>query len=311
MLRMSNNERLSIGKRASWIAIIGNVALTSVKAFIGFIAGSTAMIADSFHSASDLVGNIIVLQGLKISNQPPDEEHHYGHGKAESIVAKIIAILLFITAFGIGISAVKTIRNPNLEAPSSIAIWPALVSIVFKEWMYRYTVRVGKKIDSPALIADAWHQRTDAFSSVAALIGIIGALLGFPILDPLAGIVVAGMIAKAAFSIYRDAVNELMDTAPSKEVIEDIRKITMEINGIHDIQDIKARKLGNQIFVDMKICVDQYISVAEGHDLAGKAKHSILSNVENTKDVFIHVNPCPSHENRHEKDSVSTKSKEE
>ncbi len=289
---MSNNERLSIGKRASWIAIIGNIALTSVKAFIGFIAGSTAMIADAFHSASDLIGNVIVLHGLKISNQPPDEDHHYGHGKAESIVAKIIAIILFITAFGIGISAIKTIRNPNLEAPNAIAIWPAVISIAFKEWMYRYTIRVGKKIDSPALIADAWHQRTDAFSSVAALIGITGAVLGFPILDPLAGIVVAGMIMKAAFSIYWDAVQQLMDSAPSKEVIEDIRNITMQINGIHDIQDIKARKLGNQIFVDMKICVDQYMTVAEGHNLAGKAKHSILNNVENTKDVFIHVNPC-------------------
>jgi cation diffusion facilitator family transporter len=306
---MSNNERLTIGKRASWVAIIGNIALTSFKAFIGFIAGSTAMIADAFHSASDLVGNVIVLHGLKISNQPPDEDHHYGHGKAESIVAKIIAIILFITAFGIGISAIKNVRNPNLEAPNSIAIWPAVISIAFKEWMYRYTIRVGKKIDSPALIADAWHQRTDAFSSVAALIGITGAVLGFPILDPLAGIVVAGMIMKAAFSIYWDAVKQLMDSAPSKEVIEDIRNITMQINGIHDIQDIKARKLGNQIFVDMKICVDQYISVAEGHNLAGKAKYSILNNVENTKDVFIHVNPCGSHENRHGTDSSSISGK--
>lgn len=307
---MSNNDRLSIGKRASWVAIIGNIALTSAKAFIGFLAGSTAMIADAFHSASDLVGNVIVLQGLKISNQPPDEEHHYGHGKAESIVAKIIAILLFVTAFGIGISAIRTIRNPNLEAPSSIAIWPAVISIVFKEWMYRYTLRVGKRIDSPALIADAWHQRTDAFSSIAALIGITGAVLGYPILDPLAGIVVAGMIGKAAFSVYWDAVTQLMDPAPSKEVIEDIRKLTMEIHGIHDIQDIKARKLGNQIFVDMKICVDQYISVAEGHNLAGKAKHSILSNIENTKDVFIHVNPCGANNNTNA-DFNNTKTKDD
>ncbi|KXG77168.1 cation diffusion facilitator family transporter [Thermotalea metallivorans] len=304
---MSNNERLNLGKKASWIGIIGNIALTSVKAFIGYIAGSTAMIADALHSGTDIVGTAIVLQGLKISHQPPDEEHHYGHGKAESIVAKIIAILLFATAFGIGISALKTLRSPELKAPSSIAIWPAVISIIFKEWMYRYTVSIGKKIDSRALIADAWHHRTDAFSSVAALIGITGAVLGYPILDPLAGIIVAVMIMKAAISIYWDAVHELMDSAPPKEIIEAIKKLTTEIEGIHDIQDIKARKTGNQIFVDMKICVDKLITVEEGHALAGKAKHAILKHIENIRDVLIHVNPCPIYE----KESMQNQGKED
>lgn len=288
---MDENERLSLGKKASWIGILGNIILTSIKAIIGIIAGSTAMVADAIHSGSDIIATAIVLHGIKISHAPADEEHHYGHIKAESIVAKIIAIILILTAFGIGLSAYRSLKDPSLKPPGSLAIWAALLSIVAKEWMYRYTVRIGKKIGSQALVADAWHHRTDAFSSVAALIGITGATLGFPLLDPLSGIVVAIMIGKTALSIYWDAVNALMDPAPSKEVMDEIKRITLAVEGIKSIHEIRARQHGNQIFVDIKIGVDPFITVEEGHDLASNAKESLLHKVENVKDVLIHVNP--------------------
>lgn len=293
---MNEDRRLSMGKRASWIGIIGNILLTSIKALIGFLAGSTAMVADALHSGSDIVATTIVLHGLKISHQPPDEEHHYGHGKAEAIVAKLIAIILALTAGGIGISAIKALTNQSLESPGSIAIWAALLSIITKEWMYRYTVKVGESIESPALIADAWHHRTDAFSSIAALIGITGAVLGFPILDPIAGIVVAAMIIKTAVSIYLEAIGELMDAAPSKDVIKEIEKISLEVDGIRSVHEIKARKHGAKILVDMKICVDSLITVEEGHQLASLAKHAIINKVKGVQDVLIHVNPCSSEE---------------
>ncbi|MEW9123199.1 MAG: cation diffusion facilitator family transporter [Thermotaleaceae bacterium] len=289
---MNDEQRLTIGKRTSWTNIIGNIFLTSLKAIVGYISGSTAMVADAFHSGTDIVATTIVLHGIKISHLPPDEKHHYGHGKAESIVSKLIAILLIATALGIGLSALNFLRDPALEPPSTIAIWTALLSIVFKEGMFRYTIGIGRKISSQALIADAWHHRTDAFSSVAALIGISGAILGYPILDPLAGIVVAIMIIKAAISIYLEAIHQLMDTAPPQKIIDKIESASLSINGVRAIHQIKARKYGLQTLVDMKICVDPFLTVEEGHHLAGLAKQAILEQVPDIKDVFIHVNPC-------------------
>ncbi|SHJ52472.1 cation diffusion facilitator family transporter [Geosporobacter subterraneus DSM 17957] len=289
---MDDNQRFQIGRRTSLMNIIGNVLLTALKATVGYIAGSTAMVADAFHSGSDILATTIVLHGLKISHRPPDEEHHYGHGKAESIVSKLIAILLVVTALGIGLSAYNTLKDPALEPPNTIAVWTALISIIFKEWMYRYTVGIGKKIKSQALIADAWHHRTDAFSSIAALIGITGAIYGYPILDPIAGIVVSAMIIKAAISIYLEALHQLMDTAPPKEVMDEIRQISMSVEGVRSVHDVKARKYGVQILVDMKICVDPLITVEQGHHLAGQAKHSVLEKIPDVKDVLIHVNPC-------------------
>jgi len=292
LLEMDNNERLAEGKKVTWVGIIVNILLTITKAIIGFIAGSTAMVADSAHSASDIISSVIVLQGIKVSHLPPDDEHHYGHGKAESIVAKIIAILLVVTAFGIGWSAFKSLINPDLQPPRIIAIYAAILSIIVKEWMYRYTAKVGKKINSEAIIADALDHRTDVFSSIAALIGIGGAVIGFPILDPLAGIAVSIIILKTGFSIYWEAVTALMDTAPSKKVIQEVENISLNIEGIKSVHEIKARKHGGQILVDMKICVDKDLTVEKGHHLASKAKHALISANKNIKDVLIHVNPC-------------------
>ncbi|OEH86629.1 hypothetical protein BHU72_10260 [Desulfuribacillus stibiiarsenatis] len=289
---LEKEERYRLGKKATYIGIIGNVILTIFKAIIGFISGSMAMVADAFHSLSDVLGSVIVLWGLKLAQKPADANHHYGHGKAESVVAKLIAFLLFLTGLGVAYAAYTTLIQPVIEIPQKAALWAAGISIISKEAMYRYTMNVANKIGSSAIKADAWHHRTDALSSVAALIGIGGALLGYPILDPVAGIIVAIMIGYAAIEIYWTATKELMDEAPSSEILDKIKEVALTVEGVYTVQDVKGRFNGPRIFIDMKICVNKDLTVEVGHQIAGKAKHQILTEMKDVEDVLIHVNPC-------------------
>lgn len=289
---MEDQLRYQEAKKVSIISLITNVLLTVVKAIIGFLSGSTALVADAFHSASDLFGTVVLLQGLRIAHKPPDESHPYGHQRAETITSKILAIILIVTALGIGLEAYRVLRQPVIEPPEFKAIYIAFLSIVSKEWLYRYTVKVGNKIKSSAVIADAWHHRTDAFSSIAALIGIGGAVYGYPIMDPLAGLFVSILILKTGISIYKQAILALMDTAPSKEILKEIRESAFQAKGIREVQDVKVRQYGSKFIVDMKVCVDPHITVKEGHGAAARAKENIMKSTDDVQDVLIHVNPC-------------------
>ena len=289
---MEDQYRFKEVKKASIVSIIGNIVLTVLKGIIGYSAGSTALIADAVHSASDLFGTIVLLQGLKIAHRPPDESHPYGHHRAESITSKLLAIILAITAAGIGYEAIKLLRSGNITPPKSVAIYIALISIIGKEGMYQYAVRIGKRIKSSAVIADAWHHRSDAFSSVATLIGITGAIYGFPFMDPIAGIIVSILILKTALSIYIDAIKSLMDTAPEKEVLDSIKNSANKAEGVKSVQEVKVRQYGSKYIVDMKICVNPKITVEEGHGAAARAKHSIIKENTDVLDVLVHVNPC-------------------
>lgn len=290
------DERTKQGQRVTIIGMVGNVFLTGLKGFIGFLSGSSALIADATHSFTDILGSGVVLGGLKVASQPPDETHHYGHHKAESIVAKIVALILIGTGVGIGWSSLNTFLQGDIVPPEVSALWAVLLSIFAKEGMYQYTAHVGKKIKSSAVIADAWHHRTDSLSSVAALIGIGGARLGYPQLDPLAGIFVAGMIVYSGVKIYLTAIHELMDKAPDLEVIAKIKDTALKVNGCKEVSDIKARYLGSNIVVDLKICVNPYVTVMEGHGIAAEVKKQIINQVEDVVDVLIHVNPCATKE---------------
>lgn len=289
---MEDKYRYNEIKKASIISILGNVVLTVMKGIIGYFAGSTALIADALHSASDLFGSVVLLQGLKIAHRPPDETHPYGHHRAESITSKLLSIILAITAIGIGNEAIKILRSGEIVAPKSMAIYVALISVIFKEAMYQYTVRIGKKVRSSAVIADAWNHRSDALSSIATVIGIAGAILGFPFMDPIAGIVVSILILRTALSIYIEAIHSLMDTAPAKEILDSIRNAANKASGVKSVQDVKVRQYGSKYVVDMKICVDPQITVEEGHGAAARAKESILKDNTDVLDVLIHVNPC-------------------
>jgi cation diffusion facilitator family transporter len=289
------NMRYQQGKKISIISLLSNTLLALLKISIGFFANSKALIADGFHSVSDMASTIIVMASIKFSETPADKNHPYGHEKAEALGTNILAVILILTAFFLGRDAVSTIMSGNISEPGSWALFAASISIIVKELLYRFTIKIGEEINSRGLIADAHHHRSDAFSSIAALIGIGGAKLGFVFLDPLAGLVVAFLILKVGYEIMRDTSYELMDGRPAKEKINQIREFAASINGVIEIHDIKLRSYGPNYIVDLKIVVEDQLSVVEGHNIACKVENEIINNSVDVKDVLVHVDPLSIH----------------
>lgn len=288
--------RYEQGKKISIISLLSNTILALIKIFIGFFANSKALIADGFHSVSDMASTIIVMISIKFSETPADKNHPYGHEKAEALGTNILAVILILTAIFLGRDAVATLLSGNIKEPGFWALIAALISIVVKEVLYRYTIKIGEEINSRALIADAHHHRSDAFSSIAALIGIAGAKLGFRFLDPLAGIVVAFLILKVGYNIMRDTSYELMDGRPDKKKVNQIYELAASINGVIEIHDIKLRSYGPNYIVDLKIVVKDKLSVVEGHNIACQVKNNIISKTQDVKDVLVHVDPLSHHQ---------------
>ena len=285
-------NREEVGRKVLIVTIIGNVVLTILKAIAGFVAGSTAMVSDAVHSLSDVLSTFVAMIGIKISHKPADEDHPYGHARAETVATKILAMLVAATGLGIGWAAVRSLINGQFTAPGQAAIWAALLSIVGKEWMYRYSKAKGEEINSKALIADAHHHRSDALSSITALFGILGGRLGFPILDPIAGLVVAILIVKVGAELYWESIQELVDRAPDKETLKEIATTTINTDGVINVHDIKARIHGPHVYVDLKICVNRFWPVYQSHKVAHDTVDHIKAHVPNVKDVLVHVNPC-------------------
>ncbi|HHT46335.1 MAG TPA: cation transporter [Firmicutes bacterium] len=288
---MDGLERGRIGNKISVVTILLNIALSSFKLFAGIAGRSNAMIADAIHSLSDVMSTCVVMIGLHLAGKPDDEDHPYGHEKMEPIAAKILAIILFTTALGIGYSGIQRIYAGNYEPPGIIALYAALLSIVVKELMYHYTAKGAKKIESAALMADAWHHRSDAFSSAGALIGIGGARLGYRILDPLASLIICAFIIKVSVGIFMQSVNQLVDHAGDKQTIEDIRTDIMGIEGVICINKLKTRVHANKLFVDVDVAVEGTLSVTEGHLIAEKVHDKIESGGYNVKHCMVHVDP--------------------
>lgn len=248
-----------IANRVSLITIIGNVALSVVKLLAGIIAHSSAMISDAVHSASDVFSTFVVIIGIKLASKEPDKEHPYGHERLECVAAIILSIVLFITGLGIGMDALKNIlqgNHGNLQVPGILALIAAIVSIVSKEAMYWYTRHYAKKIDSGALIADAWHHRSDAFSSIGALIGIGGARLGFPVMDSIASLVIFVFIAKASIDIFKDAMDKMVDHSCDEDTERQIYDCVMRNKDVMGIDLLQTRIFGNKIYVDVEIQAD-------------------------------------------------------
>ena len=281
-----------LANRVSVITIIVNLLLSLLKFIVGFIGKSQALISDAVHSASDVVSTIAVMFGVNMSAKQSDTDHPYGHERIESIFSIILAMMLFVTGIGIGISAVKIIiSGADIEIPSKITLAAAAVSIAVKEWMYHYTKRTAKKINSSAMLADAWHHRSDALSSIGSLIGIGGALLGFKIFEPIASVVICIFIAKAAIDIFMDAVNRLVDHSCSDEEIEEIRKCIEEIDGVKRIDKLMTRRFGAKIYVDLEIAEDPNITLLEAHKVAETVHDHIENKLPQVKHCMIHVNP--------------------
>ncbi|MGN1184162.1 MAG: cation diffusion facilitator family transporter [Oliverpabstia sp.] len=292
--RLTETDFQKIANKVSMVTIIGNIVLSIVKLLAGILANSNAMISDAVHSASDVFSTIVVIIGIRLAAKESDKEHPYGHERLECVAAIVLAMVLFMTGLGIGAEALKNIFSGNyggLQVPGMLALIAAIVSIVSKEGMYWYTRHYAKKIDSSALMADAWHHRSDAFSSIGALIGIGGARLGFPVMDSIASLVIFVFIVKAAFDIFKDAMDKMVDHSCDEETEKRLYDCVMENEDVMGIDLLQTRIFGNKIYVDVEIRADESYTLRQAHNIAENVHNNIERNFPKVKHIMVHVNP--------------------
>ena len=281
-----------IAMHVSRVTILINFLLSALKLLAGLLAQSGAMVSDAVHSASDVFSTVIVMIGVKAAGKASDKEHPYGHERMECVAAIVLAAVLLCTGLFIGYEGIQKIRTPeNLTVPGVLALAAAAVSILVKEGMYHYTKKAAEKIQSEALRADAWHHRSDALSSVGALVGIAGARLGLPILDPIASLLICLMIGKAAVDIFRDAVKKMVDERCDEETESAIRGKAMEQEGVEQVDSLLTRKFGNRVYVEMEIAVDGDLTLTKAHEIAETVHDEIEKSFPQVKHIMIHVNP--------------------
>ena len=288
-----NENMEKIAMKVSIISIIANVVLAAFKLVAGILAHSSAMLSDAIHSASDVFSTFVVMIGIKIASKEPDEEHPYGHERMECVAAIILATILCITGLGIGKNALQFITGNSSEVsvPGMLALIAAIVSIIVKEAMFWYTRHYAKMIDSGALMADAWHHRSDALSSIGAFIGIIFARMGYVMMDSIACLVICVFIVKAAYDIFKDAIDKMVDKSCSLEVEAEIRTIVMSVDGVKGIDSLSTRLFGNKMYVDIEIRADGEKTLNETHEIAEAVHDSIEAQFEKVKHIMVHVNP--------------------
>lgn len=291
-MRIKTDKQVAMNVSA--ISIFINILLAMLKLFAGIIAKSGAMISDAVHSASDVFSTFIVMIGVNIANKESDEEHPYGHERLECIAAIILAVVLCATGIGIGYNGIQKIinsNNTNLQIPGILALITAVISILVKEWMYWYTRTAAKKINSDALMADAWHHRSDSLSSIGSFIGIFGARMGFPILDPIASIIICIFIIKAAYDIFAEASGKLVDKACDQATTEKMKELILSQEKVNSLDDIKTRRFGSKVYVDIEIGADENLTFKEVHEVAEKVHSSIEGNFKDVKHCTVHANP--------------------
>ena len=289
---VQTNEQIAI--RVSKNTIIGNIILTALKLFAGFFANSAAMISDAVHSFSDFVTTLVVIIGVKLSNKKSDKDHQYGHERMECVAALIISVILFTVGLIIGWDGIQKIFGGNygeIATPGVLALIAAIISILSKEVMYWYTLWAAKKVNSGALKADAWHHRSDALSSIGSFAGILGARLGFPILDPIACVIICLFILKVAIDIFMDSIGKMTDKACDDKTVDEIRNIVLAQEAVQGIDQIKTRLFGDKIYVDVEIRANGESTLNEAHDVAQNVHDAIEKNFPNVKHCMVHVNP--------------------
>lgn len=292
-----------LGMKVSLATLLTNLGLAIYKLSTGFFGNSASMFADGVHTLSDVATTLVVMVSLYISKQPADKEHPYGHGRAESIAAKTLGLVLIAVAFSILKTGLQSLTSKS-TAPSPTALYAAIVSIGIKEAMYQVTARAGRKQNSQALIADAWHHRSDAFSSIGTLIGISAAQKGFYFMDGLGALMVAVLIINMGLSIWKKTVDELMDTQKDESVREMIVSICMNQGIILNENLLRLRHYGKTVYADMTISIQANTTVADSHKLAELVRLNLISNISCLEDILIHIDPldlqepewCTSHE---------------
>ncbi len=288
---MENPSKVAF--RVSRVSICGNVVLSAVKLAAGLLARSGAMVSDAVHSLSDVFSTVIVMIGVRFASKESDRDHPYGHERMECVAAIVLSGILLVTGLMIGYRGVQSIRHAEtLEAPGLLALAAAILSIVVKEAMYRWTRSAAKRIESEALMAEAWHQRSDALSSIGALVGIAGARLGFPALDPIASLVICLFIAKAAYEIFRDAVNKMVDESVDEKTENEIRDVAMAHPGVLGVDRLLTRKFGSKMYIEMEISVDGSLPLSEAHAIAENVHNEIEKAFPKVKHIMIHENPA-------------------
>ena len=286
------NEKIVM--RVSFYSMATNIALSIFKVLAGFLAHSGAMVSDGIHSASDVFSTVVVMVGYRLAGKESDENHQYGHERIECVAAILLSMILCITGFAIGLAGFRKIigqESISLEAPGLLALAAAVLSILVKEAMYWYTRGAAKKVNSAALMADAWHHRSDSLSSIGSMAGIIGARLGYPACDPIASVIICVFIVKAAYEIFKDAVDKMMDTACDTETLENIRHVITAQEGVLGIDRLQTRLFGARIYVDVEIAADGELPLREAHVIAERVHNAIENSFEEVKHCMVHVNP--------------------
>jgi len=291
-LMKKSNEQIAISVARNSIAV--NIVVSAFKLFAGIFANSAAMVSDAVHSFTDLISTVIAVIGVKLANKTPDKEHPYGHERFECVATMVLSLLVFTVGIGIGWAGLQRIISGNtneLGMPGLLALVAAAFSIGVKEALYWYVRAAAKKIDSSALMADAWHSRVDGLSSIGSFIGILGARLGFPILDSVAAIVICLFIIKTAISIMKDALGKMTDRSCDDATIDAMREVILTQDAVDGIDRLMTRLFGNKIYVDVDICVAASLTLGESHAIAQQVHDAIEKSFPKVKHCMVHVNP--------------------
>lgn len=286
------NEQIAM--RVAWNAIWWNVALSIFKLAAGIVGRSAAMVSDSVHSMSDVLSTFVVMVGVRLANKKADKEHPYGHDRFECVTAILLAFILCITGLGIGYAGLQRVFSgdySSIAIPSLLPLITAVLSIVVKEAMYWYTRAAARRIRSGALMADAWHHRSDALSSVGSFVGILGARIGYPVLDSIASLVISIFIVKASYDIFADAVSKLTDRACDDKTVEQIRAVALRHPDVMGVDLLHTRLFGDKIYIDIEISVDGAASLYESHDIAHRVHDAIEGEFPHVKHCMVHLNP--------------------
>lgn len=287
------NESVII-RRISLVGIMGNVALSAFKLFAGIVGNSGAMVSDAVHSLSDVFATFIAFLGVRLSKKAADKRHPYGHERFECAASLLLGVILLITGLGIGRAGLENIfagSYETLAVPSMIALVAAIISIISKEAMYWYTRHYAKVLNSPAFMADAWHHRSDAFSSIGSLIGIAGAMLGFPVMDSIASVVICLFILKVSYDILRDALAKMLDTSCGEDYERDLITYIAAQEDVVQVDMLHSRMFGNKTYIELELQVDGNLPLREAHAIAERIHDSVEAHFLDIKHITIHLNP--------------------
>jgi len=293
-------QRAAAAARSTWVSVVVNVLLSSVQITVGIAAKSQGLVADGIHSLSDLVADFVVLIAGRHSQKDADEDHPYGHQRFENAASLALGLLLLGVGVGMVWSAVGKLQTPeSIPTAHAVALWVALAALVSKELLFRYMLRVAKRVKSGMLVANAWHARSDAASSLVVALGLIGNLLGYPLLDPIAALIVGLMVAKMGWGFGWDALHDLMDRAVDEEEVQAIRQTLMNTPGVAGVHDVRTRKMGDMVVADAHIEVDATLTVEEGHNIAVAARLAVMQR-HRVLNLMTHVDPAHRHDGDHE-----------